>query len=117
MSSILTNNGAIVALQTLKSINSNLNKTQEQVSTGKAVNNAQDNAAIWAISKVMETDKSAFNAIQSNLNVAEATVATARTGAEQVANLLQEMKDLAISAGADTADFGKIQTDIAAKKA
>lgn len=117
MSSILTNNGAIVALQTLKSINSNLNKTQEQVSTGKAVNNAQDNAAIWAISKVMETDESAFNAIQSNLNVAEATVATARTGAEQVANLLQEMKDLAISAGADTADFGKIQTDIAAKKA
>lgn len=108
MSSILTNNGAIVALQTLKSINSNLNKTQEQVSTGKAVNNAQDNAAIWAISKVMETDESAFNAIQSNLNVAEATVATARTGAEQVANLLQEMKDLAISAGADTADFGKI---------
>ena len=116
MSSILTNNGAIVALQTLKSINSNLNKTQEQVSTGKAVNNAQDNAAIWAISKVMETDQSAFKAIQSNLNVAEATVATARNGAEQITTLLNEMKDLAIGASSDTADFTKINTDIVAKK-
>lgn len=116
MSSILTNNGAIVALQTLKSINSNLNKAQEQVSTGKAVNNAQDNAAIWAISKVMETDQSAFKAIQSNLNVAEATVATARNGAEQITKLLNEMKDLAIGASSDTADFGKINTDIVAKK-
>lgn len=117
MSSILTNNGAIVALQTLKSINSNLNKTQEEVSTGKSIGNAKDNAAIWAISKVMETDQSAFKVMQSNLNVADATVATARTGAEQVTDLLREMKDLAIGAASDTADHAKIQTDIAAKMA
>jgi len=35
MSSILTNNGAMVALQTLKGINANLNKTQNEISTGK----------------------------------------------------------------------------------
>ena len=34
MSSILTNNGAMVALQTLKGINSNLAKTQNEISTG-----------------------------------------------------------------------------------
>ncbi|MDS9466067.1 flagellin [Paracoccus sp. MBLB3053] len=116
MSSILTNNSALVALQTLKGINSNLAKAQSEISTGKSVANAQDNAAIWAISKVMETDQSAFKAIQSNLNVAGATVATARVGAEQIADLLNEMKDLAVSANSDTADFTKIQTDIAAKK-
>ena len=116
MSSILTNNGAIVALQTLKNVNSNLNKTQSEISTGKSINNAKDNAAVWAISKVMETDQSAFKTIQSNLNVADAVVGTARAGAEQITSLLQEMKDLAIGAANDSADYGKIQTDITAKR-
>lgn len=115
MSSILTNNGAIVALQTLKSINSGLNKAQSEISTGKSIANAQDNAAIWAISKVMETDQAAFKTIQSGLNVAEATVATARAGAEQVTDLLNEMKNLALNAGTDGFDYDKVQTDIAAK--
>ncbi len=116
MSSILTNNGAIVALQTLKNVNSSLNKAQSEIATGKSINNAQDNAAIWAVSKIMETDQSAFKTIQSGLNVAEATVATARVGAEQITKLLNEMKTLAISADNDAADFGKINTDIANKK-
>ncbi|MBU3029201.1 flagellin [Paracoccus marinaquae] len=117
MSSILTNNGAIVALQTLKSINSNLNKAQAEISTGKSIANAQDNAAIWAISKVMETDQAAFKTIQSGLNVAEATVSTARAGAEQVTDLLKEMKNLALNAGTDGFDYAKVQTDITAKMA
>ena len=31
MSSILTNNGAMVALQTLKSVNTSLGKTQDEI--------------------------------------------------------------------------------------
>lgn len=115
MSSILTNNGAIVALQTLKAVNAGLNKAQSEISTGKAIGNAQDNSAIWAISKVMETDQAAFKTIQSGLNVAEATVATARAGAEQVTDLLKEMKNLALNAGTDGFDYDKVETDIAAK--
>lgn len=115
MSSILTNNGALVALQTLKAINAGLNKAQSEISTGKSIANAQDNSAIWAISKVMETDQAAFKTIQSGLNVAEATVATARTGAEQVTDLLKEMKNLALNAGTDGFDYDKVQTDITAK--
>ncbi|WP_411837928.1 flagellin [Paracoccus sp. ME4] len=117
MTSILTNNSAMVALQTLKSINSQLGKTQADIATGKSVANAKDNAAVWAISKVMETDQSGFKTIQSNLNVADSVVGTARKGAEEVVKLLTEMKNLAIGAGNDAADFGKIQTDIDGKMA
>ncbi|RJL16385.1 flagellin [Paracoccus siganidrum] len=116
MSSILTNNSALVALQTLKSINSNLAKTQNEISTGKSIATAKDNAAIWAISKVMETDQSAFKTIQSNLNVADAVVETARRGAEDITKLLQEMKDLALGATSDTADYATIWDDIAHKR-
>ena len=60
MSSILTNNSAMVALQTLRNINSNLETVQSEISTGKKVATAKDNAAIWAISTVMATDVDSF---------------------------------------------------------
>ncbi|MFN3663727.1 hypothetical protein [Yoonia sp.] len=47
MSSILTNNSAMVALQTLKSINNDLSQTQAMISTGKAVGSAKDNSTVW----------------------------------------------------------------------
>ncbi|MEL6523355.1 MAG: flagellin, partial [Pseudomonadota bacterium] len=56
MSSILTNTSSMVALQTLRGINSNLETVQSEISTGKSVATAKDNSAIWAISKVMESD-------------------------------------------------------------
>jgi flagellin len=116
MSSILTNNSAMVALQTLKGINSNLAKTQDEISTGKKVANAQHNAAVWAISKVMETDQSSFKTIQSNLNLGEAVVTTARTGGEKVQKLLDEMKQLAAGGASDANDWATINSQIVAKK-
>ena len=47
MSSINTNNGAMVALQTLRSINSDLSATQNAISTGKDINSAKDNSTVW----------------------------------------------------------------------
>ena len=112
MSSILTNNGAMVALQTLKGINANLNKTQNEISTGKKVATAKDNAAVWSIAKVMESDQSTFKTLQSNLNLSQAVVTTALDGAQQIGDLLVQMKDLAASAGSDANDFGTVNEQI-----
>lgn len=112
MSSILTNNGAMVALQTLKGINSGLAKTQDEISTGKTVATAKDNAAVWAISKVMEADVSGFKAISSSLAAGGAAVGTAREGAEKVTSLLTKMRDTIISAQSPTSDRGKLQNDL-----
>lgn len=117
MSSILTNNSAMVALQTLKSINSDLAKTQNAISTGKDVATAKDASAVWAISKVMESDVAGFNAVSDALSLGESTVAVASAGAEQVVNVLQEIKQLAISANSENVDFAKIQNDIAERAA
>lgn len=117
MSSILTNNSAMVALQTLKSVNTDLAKTQDMISTGKAISSAKDNSAIWAISKVMESDVAGFRAISDSLSVGEATVAVALAGADQIVSVLTEMKELAIAATSETADFAKIEADMAEKDA
>ena len=117
MSSILTNNGAMVALQTLKSVNKGLEMTQNEISTGKSIATAKDGSAIWAISKVMESDVAGFKAIQDSLNVGESTVAVASAGAEQIVNVLEDMKELAVSANSETADFTKIEAEMAEKQA
>ena len=108
MTSILTNTGAMVALQSLRSTNANLAETQSQISTGKKVNDAKDNAAVWAVSKQMEVDVSAFKVINDTLGTAEATVGTAMAGADRVTDLLNQMKDLAAGAMTDGTDFGEV---------
>jgi len=112
MSSILTNNSAMVALQTLKSINSSLAKTQDEISTGKAVASAKDNAAVWAISKVMEADVNGFKGISESLSLGESTVAVARNAAETVTDLLTDIKGKIVAAQEENVDRTKIQTDI-----
>ncbi|RID90739.1 flagellin [Gemmobacter lutimaris] len=114
MSSILTNTSAMVALQTLKGINSNLNQVQSEISTGKSVATARDNAAVWAISKVMESDVEGFKGISDSLALGSSTVAVAREAAETVTDLLTQMKGKIVAAQEDNVDRTKIQTDIVA---
>ena len=112
MSSILTNNGAMVALQTLQSINKNLGMTQSEISTGKSVATAKDNSAVWAISKVMESDVAGFKSISDSLSLGESTVATGRATAEGITDILREIKDKVTGAQGENVDRAKLQQDI-----
>ena len=114
MSSILTNTSAMVALQTMRGINNNLADTQNQISTGMKVGSAKDNAATWAISRVMESDVQGFRSIQESLSLGESTVAVARNAAETVTDLLTDMKGMIVAAQEENVDSEKIQTDIVA---
>lgn len=114
MSSILTNNSAMVALQTLKSINTNLGKVQSEISTGKTVESAKDNAAVWAISKVMSSDVAGFEAISDSLSLGQATVGVALNASESITDLLTEIKGKIVNSQEENVDRAKIQTDIEA---
>lgn len=112
MSSILTNNSAMVALDTLRSINKDLASVQSEISTGKKVSNAKDNASIWAISTVMSTDVESFKQISDSLNLGNSTVGVARAGAEAITANIQDIKELIVSSQEENKDRTKIQTDI-----
>lgn len=117
MTSILTNTGAMTALQTLKFINRDLEMTQDQISSGKRVQFASDNAAVWAISKVMEADIQSFKKINEGLAVYESTVAVARTASETVTDLLTQIKDkLTQAANTPDGQLPEIDADITALK-
>jgi len=112
VSSILTNNSAMVALDTLRSINKDLATVQNEISTGKKVSSAKDNASIWAISTVMSTDVESFKTISDSLNLGSSTVGVARSAAEAVTENLQDIKNLIVAAQQGNVDRSKIQTDI-----
>jgi len=113
MSSLLTNESSMIALTTLRGINKNLAMVQQEISTGKSVSSARDNAAIWAVATVMQSDVESFDAISTSLSLGSSTVSVARGAAEQVTSLLSEMKNLIVAAQEDNVDRTKIQTDVA----
>ncbi|MFQ5562737.1 MAG: flagellin [Parvularculaceae bacterium] len=110
--SLLTNESSMVALATLRGINRNLAQVQQEISTGKSVSNARDNASIFAITTVMQSDVDSFKAISGSLNLGSSTTAVARSASEQVTDLLQEIKSLVVAAQEDNVDRTKIQTDV-----
>ena len=113
MTSILTNSSAMVALQTLRQVNKDLTAVSGQVSTGRKINSSADNAALFAVTSVMQADVSGFNAISESLALGKASVSVARNAAEKVTELLRDVKEKVVAAQEDNVDRTKIQTDIA----
>ena len=91
-------------------------QTPDLTITRKSVSSAKDNAAVWAISKVMESDVQGFEGISDSLALGESTVAVARKASETVTDLLTQMKSKIVAAQEDNVDKAKIQTDIDALK-
>jgi len=108
MSSILTNVGAMQALQSINTTNRNLATTQNRISTGLRVASAKDNSS----SRAMRGDVSSFKAISENLALSTSSISVARTGAETVTNLLNQVKEKVIQANGTGVDTAKIQADV-----
>jgi flagellin len=112
MTSILTNNSATAALQTLRSISSSMSQTQERISSGARVGSAADNAAYWAISTTMKSDVKALGAVSDALGMGAAKVDTAYAGMEAAIDIVTEIKAKVVAAKEEGVDKAKIQEEI-----
>jgi flagellin len=112
MVSILTNTSAIAALQTLRSIGSELSETQQQTSTGLRVNSASDNAAYWSIATTMRSDTEALGAVQDALGLGAAKVDTAYAGMDATTNVIAAIKNRLVAAAEPGVDRKKVQEEI-----
>jgi flagellin len=112
MSSILTNVGAMQALQSINTTNRSLATTQNRISTGLRVSSAKDNSSSWAIATAMRGDVQGFKAISENLALSTSSISVARTGAETVTDLLNKIKEKVVQANGTGVDTAKIQSDV-----
>lgn len=96
--SINTNVGAMLALQALASINSELDTVQQRISTGLKVGSARDDPATWAIAQNERSDIMALDAVKDSLNRGQSTVDVAISAGETISDLLNQMKAKALAA-------------------
>ncbi|MGP0091045.1 MAG: flagellin, partial [Xanthobacteraceae bacterium] len=79
MNSILTNSAALSALQSLSMTQQDLQITQNQVSTGLAVQTAADNAAYWSIGQQLTSAASIVTSANTALQQSQAIMDTANS--------------------------------------
>lgn len=112
MTSVLTNIAAQSALATLRTINSQIQTTQQAVASGLRVGSAENNAAYWSIATTMRSDNGAINAVEDALGLGAAKVDVAYAGMEAAIDVVKEIKKRLVTASDDSVDRTKIQEEI-----
>ena len=100
-SSILTNYGSMVALQSLEATNSSLTKTENEISSGLKVTSASDNASAWTIATTMKSNIASLNQVSTDLGNANSILNTAVAGAGQITSLVSQIR-AAVASFTDT---------------
>ncbi|HEX8570049.1 MAG TPA: flagellin [Caulobacteraceae bacterium] len=104
MNSVNTNIGAMVALQNLNATNNELATVQSRINTGRKINSARDNGAIWAIAQSQRSESTALNAVKESLQRGQSTIDVAMAAGESISDLLIQMKEKALAATDSTLD-------------
>jgi flagellin len=112
MTSILTNLGAIAALQTLRSVAADLTVSQQQAASGLRVSVAADDAAYWSISTTMRSDNMAISAVSDALGLGAAKLDTAYAGTSAIVDVLGEFKAKLVAAKEQGVDRAKVQEEL-----
>src|SRR5579859_6986141 len=99
MSSINTNNNALIALQNLSTTQTALATSQKRVSTGYLVSNAFDNGAVFAIAQSIRVDISGLGGINQQLNFASGLLSVTNAALTNVSNNFTSIKNLLVQLG------------------
>ncbi|ERL96503.1 flagellin/flagellar hook associated protein [Rhodobacteraceae bacterium HIMB11] len=102
MTVINTNTAAINAQYNLSKVQSAMDDAMSALSSGKRINSAADDAAGIAISSRMEAQVRGLNQAMRNAADGQSLVDTAEGAMDEISNMLQRMRELAIQSANDT---------------
>jgi flagellin len=102
MTVINTNVKSVIAANALKVNGRAMANAMEQLSTGKRINSASDDAAGMAISESMTAQARGLTMAVRNANDGISMVQTAEGALVEVSNMLQRMRELAVQASTET---------------
>jgi flagellin len=96
--SVHTNQSALIALQNLNKTSGDLSGVQNRISTGLKVNDAKDNASVWAIAQGQRADIGALSAVKMSLDRATSITDVTLTAGQNVSDLLVQLKAKVVAA-------------------
>ena len=97
-----TNIGSLNAQRSLSSSGNELKTAMERLSSGKKINSAADDAAGFAIAERMTAQIRGLNMATKNANDGLSMLAVIENATNDVTNMLQRMRELAVQATNDT---------------
>jgi flagellin len=115
--SVNTNVGAMAALQSLNDTGKGLATTQSRINTGLSVSSTKDDSASYTIAQGLRGDMGGLKAVSQSLSRAKSVTDVAVAGAEQISDVINQMKTLAYKAadaGIDTATRAANNSDFVA---
>lgn len=116
MTVINTNSSALRAGNASRSANMQLQSAMERLSTGKRINSAKDDAAGLAIAQSMTAQVRGMNQAIRNANDGISLAQTADGALNEVSNMLQRIRELAVQSASGTYsadDRAKMQVEVA----
>ncbi|TCU56127.1 flagellin [Novosphingobium sp. PhB57] len=117
--SVNTNAGAMAALQSLNATNKGMNTVQSRINTGFNVASTKDDSAKYTVAQTLRGDLGKLSAVTTSLNNAKSVTDVAVAGAEQISDLVNEMKSKTLEtsdAGLDAESRKAIAKDLVALK-
>ncbi len=117
INSINTNSNALLALQNLNATATQLQTTQNRISTGLAVASAKDNGAIWGIAQNSRASIAALDSVKQSLQRAQSTVDVAVSAGQTISDLLNQIKSKTLAAtdtSLDTTSRTALNSDVGA---
>lgn len=96
--SVNTNSGAMAALQSLNATNKSMETTQSRITTGLNVASTKDDSAKYTVAQTLRGDLGKLGAVTTSLNNAKSVTDVAVAGAEQISDLVNQMKSKALEA-------------------
>lgn len=115
--SVNTNTGAMAALQSLTSTTKALSTTSSRITTGMNVASTKDNSAAYTTAQSLRSDLGGLQSVSSSLSRAKSVTDVAIAGAEQISDVVNQMKAKAYQAadtGIDQASRDGINKDFTA---
>jgi flagellin len=115
--SVNTNTGAMAALQALNSTSKGLATVQSRINSGMNVSSTKDDSAAFTIAEKLRGDLGGLKAVTSSLSRAKSVTDVAVAGAEQISDVVNQMKTLAKQAsdsGVDQASRDAYNKDFTA---
>jgi flagellin len=116
MTVINTNTAALRAQNGSRTANQALQTAMERLSTGKRINSAKDDAAGLAIASSMTSQIRGMNQAIRNANDGISLAQTAEGALNEVTNMLQRIRELAVQSASGTysdADRANLQAEVA----
>ena len=110
-----TNIGSLNAQRSLAESSRELSTAMERLSSGKKINSAADDAAGFAIAERMTAQVRGLNMATKNANDGLAMLATIENATNDVTDMLQRVRELAVQAANDTnslTDRGYLQKEV-----